>query len=376
MNVSGGRRPRWSTWRGTLNEGSGTLRVGNAVGAQHDGPALVPDAMIGTRIESSGGFPVAECILTAAAMTSFAVGVSTANVHWGIFAALPAALAIALWAVRSGRFSAELTAEGLQLGAAGRLIPYAAMRAIERTDGVPRNMASGLSYPLELLHDGGTLRIPVKLKVSSQALHNFLASRIPPRAMSVNPQLEDHWQKQTDTYGPDRVWTFVARDMIRPRKRRRALAIALAGIGVSICWIVLGGIIGSAVQGRARLADQWFAWAGIGVLGLLIWLLVLLFANSGTENPQRGIKNPNAACLVVSPQALALVQGDLSGELQWREVRGIKVRRRNAFFRAYGESRVRPGLHLDVAGATVWIADIYDQPLDVIEARIRQCWQH
>ena len=115
-------------------------------------------------------------------------------------------------------------------------------------------------------------------------------------------------------------------------------------------------------------------WVGVGIFCLFLWLFVLLFVNSWNPDPRRGIKNSDGSSLIISPQGLALVQGNVAGELLWREVRGLKRRARERIRISAADTRVAPGLHLDVGGAAIWIADIYDQPLDVIEKRIRQYW--
>lgn len=226
-----------------------------------------------------------------------------------------------------------------------------------------------------MLHDHGGVHIPGHVNVSTRELAGFLSDRLPLRPIAISPQLEEYWQRQLAAHGADSVWPFAAREMPKSRRWRRVSAVATAGLIVSAFWSALGFIAAAATNGRRQEKDEWFAWAGSGVFGFLIWLLVLLFTNSRRRDPRRRIKNLRAACLIISPEGLALTQGDLTGELKWREIRNLKLRRGQAFIRAYGEPQAGPGLHLDVGGATVWIADIYDQPLDVIESRIRQHWQ-
>jgi hypothetical protein len=323
--------------------------------------------MIGTRLEAPGEFPWAALIFTAAA-ACVALGAATSSVHWDIFAVLPAAIAAALWLTRRRGFVGDLTAEGLQDSSSGQLIRFAAMRAIEPPAGSTE--AAGNSYPFVLLHDEGALRIPARLNVSSRGLAAFLASRIPLRPMSISPQLEEYWQRQLEAYGADRAWTFTAREMAKPRMFSRVMAVAAAGLGASVVWAASGGAM--LHSSPRRRGDEWAVWLVAGGLSSIAWLIVLARANPQRRNPLRKIKNPEAACLVISPEGLALTQGKLSGELPWRELRKLRFQHGTSFFSVFGGPPV--GLHLDVGGATIWIADIYDQPLEVIAARIRQYW--
>jgi hypothetical protein len=329
--------------------------------------------MIGTRLEAPGGFPIAACAFLVATALCIALGAATSVIHWDIFAALPLAIAVALWLTRRRGFTGELTAEGLSVSPSGQLIRYDAMRAVEPAVGSPQ--AAGESYPIDVLHDNGAVQIPVRLNVSTRELATFLTDRIPLRPISISPRLEEYWQRQLGVYGADQVWAFAARDMPNARRLRRSTAVVTAGLIVSASWCALGFIAAAAAKGRRGQEEQWLAWGGTGVLSFLILLLIFIFTQSRRRNLLRGIKNIGAACLIISPQGLALTQGDMTGELQWREIRKVNIRKKQQLVRAYGEQPAGPGLHLDVGGATVWIADIYDQPLEVIAGRIRQYCQ-
>ena len=78
--------------------------------------------------------------------------------------------------------------------------------------------------------------------------------------------------------------------------------------------------------------------------------------------------------LVLSPVGLALVQGDLQGELRWEQLRDVQLVSKPRFFQM-GQENVRTGIWLRVEGAQIVIADIYDRPLPIIFERIKAYWR-
>lgn len=330
--------------------------------------------MIGTRIQGGGGFAIFAFLFSAVAVACFVGSVAAANPHWAVFAALPAGLAIALWLTRRPSFVAEVATDGLRLIPSGQLIPFTEMQRVGPADGTSAGQ-TGSSYPLELIHSKGRLQIPEGLNVSSRALAEFLAATMPSQPTTVNQRLEQFWEQHLAACPAEQVWVYNARDFANKRRRRRVLACAIAGLIVSGLWIVLGAL--HVDDRRWGAGQEWTAWMGAGFLALLIWLLVLLFARTERQPPQRGILNPEASSLIVSSLGLAIAQGRLCGELRWNEVVEVVLRRRDAWIELFSQTRIRSGIYLLVMGrAELWIADIYDQPLEAIHARIRQYWGH
>jgi hypothetical protein len=71
---------------------------------------------------------------------------------------------------------------------------------------------------------------------------------------------------------------------------------------------------------------------------------------------------------------LALIQGDLRGELRWDELRDIRFRPGGGSISSVsGEGNLR-GIHLIVEGATIVIVDLYDRPLSLIYQQLRGYW--
>jgi len=90
--------------------------------------------------------------------------------------------------------------------------------------------------------------------------------------------------------------------------------------------------------------------------------------------PEGRIRNWHQASLVICPVGLAMVQGDMEGELRWNEVLNVELRSRAQGFHLTSET-TRPGIVLSVEGARIVIADIYDRPLQDVYENILHYWR-
>ena len=116
-------------------------------------------------------------------------------------------------------------------------------------------------------------------------------------------------------------------------------------------------------------------WTALGVsaiiLGALFGLMALM-AGRRDGAQQAAWKN---AALVMGPQGIALRQGPLNGKLGWSDILAIsgqKTRRLGIGSR----SELRAGIRLKIAGARVLIEDVYERPLAMIEAKLREYWRN
>jgi hypothetical protein len=140
------------------------------------------------------------------------------------------------------------------------------------------------------------------------------------------------------------------------------LAVSLAGVA----WLGWGV--------ATLKADSWFLPVGSlcflfgGLLALLLW------AVSRQTNAALGVKRWRRSGLVLGPDGLALVQGDLRGNLRWDEVLNVTLKGRPTGF-GVGYERTGRGIHLKVEGAAIVIADVYNRPLHAIYQRILKCWE-
>src|SRR5262249_43685196 len=137
-----------------------------------------------------------------------------------------------------------------------------------------------------------------------------------------------------------------------------AMAISLAVLFCGIVWLTVG------VSVRFK---GWEPWAGFGgmFLGFGFLLFIAFVAGSRAANY---VKNWRRASLVVSPVGLALVQGEIKGEMRWDELRDVQYRSRPRSFTLDARTNI-PGVLLKFEGASITIADIYDQPMWIIYQR-------
>jgi hypothetical protein len=129
---------------------------------------------------------------------------------------------------------------------------------------------------------------------------------------------------------------------------------------------MLTGVAWSAI-GFSDFVDT--GWGAAGILCILLG--AALYASSLAEIQPAGLttKNWKDASLVIGPQGMAMVQGDIQGEVRWPEVLEIRFPAKpRGFLFAY--QNALPGILLRVKGANILIADIYDRPLYVIHNRI------
>lgn len=320
--------------------------------------------MIGERLESHRSFPVAAPLLVIAGL-----GLAVAGVAWGINgllvgAVLPIAVGGSLWFLAQDRpLTATFREDGLELEGDGEpvLIPYANIRNI-KVRGRPAGEPAGFeesSCPIEVVHDEGVLRIPARLNVPSHEVFRFLAGRVPESGdRGVNPALAEYLRSQESCFGPESVVTFRAasRRTTSSRQGFRAFCIGLVLAGVA--WAALG--FSGAVES---------GWAGAGIACLVggALLYAASFAELVSSNPL--LKNREKASLVIGPLGMAMVQGEIQGELRWPELLEIRFQSKPGGFHV-GYARMTPGILLRVKGAEILIADIYDRPLYVIYNRI------
>jgi hypothetical protein len=100
-----------------------------------------------------------------------------------------------------------------------------------------------------------------------------------------------------------------------------------------------------------------------GFLSLVLWL--------AGRQPRRaaGAGKRRRSGLVIAPDGLALLQGDLSGEMRWEELRDVKLAERA------GPNSTAPGIVLQVKGAAITITDVYDRPVALIHQQICHYWR-
>jgi hypothetical protein len=316
--------------------------------------------MIGQEIATPRPFPLGTLLWGLAAIGIVIVAVATREPLVALGAVLPASYSVALWWSRPPAFVARLTDEGIELEHAATFVSYASLQDVSTPDEEGQK-----SFPVKVFHDRGYFTIPENIDAPSRDVYHFLLAQFEPRGDSrqVSPVLADYFERQEETFGPDKVWVFRAGTKGRPISRgRRGRVLSLASVATGIIWSIVGA-----------LDVSWRGWLGAGLaLVFLGGLFFLLFWLVGYRSGPR-LKNWKKSCLVISPLGIALVQGDLRGEMRWEELRDVKYRPRAPSF-ALTPADVVSGIALNVEGATIFILDIYHRPLKEIYNRIMDYW--
>jgi hypothetical protein len=260
---------------------------------------------------------------------------------------LPAAIGIAFLLSQEPDFYAELTPQGLIVSSLNRTILYSEIREIW--------FAGANARAVYVVHGQGVLRIPNTVRFSAAEIYAFLVELLPCRLnKQVHSAISNYYQSHLQTFGEDRVWAHNARARSYATDGRRRTLVGWAIFATVVLWCI------------AAAALQQPGWAGVGVLMGLVTLLLYVLQGS-LSKVGRGVKRWQQSSLVIGPAGLALVQGDLTGELRWREVRSIRLRDRGPA----GRRRIE----LRVEGAQINIFDFYDSPISEIHRQIETYWQ-
>jgi hypothetical protein len=315
--------------------------------------------MIGERIEGGPGFPLGALVWFIIAAAFAIPAAIIGNPHPGIFAVLPVMIGWALVFARQRPFAAQITAEGIDVEEPPLSLPYAAIEAA-LMPGKPGRAEA----PIQLVHAEGVVHIPARLNVRSDELFAFLRQQLPPSdARNLPAALAKYYAEQEAAFGPERIFSYTARPHWSAPRRRVAIAVSLAFALTGVIWTVAGVLLGKNNE----------AWI---VIGIMVAIFGGLFAGAFRfEGRGPRIRNWRQSGLVISPVGLAMVQGDMRGELRWDELRDIRFRARPAFFEVQAAAAPHRGIQLVVAGATIVIADVYNRPLAEIHERLCAYWR-
>jgi hypothetical protein len=286
--------------------------------------------------------------------------------------AVPIALLfMALWCLffftRSTARRLRFTENGIEITHPVEKLAYSEILEIFAPE---RRARSGKNFPIHLLCAHGYSIIPASVRADSEELYRFLRTQpfgertVP----AVPPVLRDFLKQQLTVHGPADIYVY------RPRVSLRSTEAAGSGewICLSLVPAGLALIAIGAVAGREAAV-----WIGIGVAMIVLGMLLYVLALLRRKLPRATVKNWQKAALIIGPDGLALVQGDVTGELRWRELQGVTTSKGVPSFglaTSYNQAKF-PGITLAVAGATITIADIYHWPLSHARDRIEEHWQ-
>jgi hypothetical protein len=316
--------------------------------------------MVGECISSRAPFPWGTVFWLLVALAFASAAVVTRNIHFAIGSLLPFSLALAYFLIRPWRFEAQITTEGLEIARPRLSLAFEAIEAVLMVGKPGRAQAA-----LQIFHAGGLVRIPARLNLRSDELHAFLLDQMLPSVSRPLPEeLAKYCAIQEDRYGTQRVFAYRARRYsIVPGRHWKALATFTGFALGGLAYLVAGICLGPASM----------PWFGAGIAMAVIFGLFAVGFLVARPKPRTAIVRD--AALVVCPRGLAMVQGDMRGELSWHEVKKIRLGRTRGFFDSSVFATALQGIHLDVGGATVTIADLYDKPLSLIHEQIKAYWQ-
>lgn len=320
-------------------------------------------------------FPLGAIFWGCMTVVLLVVGHMSDNTHISILSLAPAMLAIGFALGRRREFHATLTEEGITLIKPPQTILYSEIEGLTIDGfGADPNEQKLRRGPVMVMHRDGTVEIPARMNVPVQKVYRAILAMLPTTGVAeLSQEFQDHVEKETATFGPERVHVFKRRKIVgrRPSTRRGQICAALLVLcGVAWC------LISAAVAGQPR-GREYEPWMGVGgmlaIVSLLVWFW--LFANHRAfEDKAKKLRN---AELVVSPTGIAVKQGDLQGHLRWDELLDVRLSKRaRAFLPADNQSGLSTsGIQVAFAGAKVYLADIYDRPVALIYRQIRRYWK-
>ncbi len=232
----------------------------------------------------------------------------------------------------------------------------------------PQRAESRNRFRIHLLCDGGHLTLSEKLVDDSEELYLFLQSQPLGTASipdDIDPLFHPFLRQQMGIHRPHEIvvyrWpAWTESEMIRTTWRHNgATRAALAFLVTGITWLAIFAVPWQF--SRFYLLPTSLATCGVA---LLIYLLGLLH-----KSQARGAKKSQNATLIVSPSGLALLQGELKGEMRWREITKLKLQKGHLSMSA---NHTTNGLSVQVAGATILIGDFYHWPAEHFELLIRK----
>ena len=300
------------------------------------------------------------CALTATLLG--VVAFRSASSGWAVTALLPALLAIALWKTRPRPFEAILTDDALEITQpALERIDYRDMEVLAMP--LSPLQVSSTSQRLGALVIGYSTRwlvMPPKLIPPVKEVYARLLGRVGlGGSRSPNQKLQEYLDRNRQTFGDERVFVFRVRYGDSPSLTGRIRWIGLVLLLTPLVWLI-------AVIAGVQMP------MGAG-LTVPVLILGAAFLGASFSSPLRVPRRAGDAGLVITPAGLALVQGDLSGELEWDELRGVQFGRVRGFTLAFTSQP--KGLVLLVEGGSITIQNIYDRPLDAIHRIVMLNWK-
>jgi hypothetical protein len=287
-----------------------------------------------------------------------------------IAAMMPAGWAIALLISRPRAISVVIKDDSIVFSNPDKVLGFHEIIGVTARRRVPSKPKK--SFPISVHYAGGIIQIPAKLDVPSNVVYEQILENLPMEIVaSTNGALREYYDKHAELFGPERVYSFVG---LKQRSKevepiaRPLRAWSLATILVAIVYVIIG-----FAQGPLNEKGKVLVGAGTAFLMFAGLFFVISFVRGSMAT---GIKKWWESCIVVSPTGLALVQGDVVGELLWNQLKKVKYKpTAMGSFRVTSDNQAYQGIQLHVDGAVIIVPDIYNLPLDAIHERILDYWQ-
>lgn len=320
--------------------------------------------MIGQTIRFRPSFSWASGFFLTIALVVIGLGWRADSIDLLLVAVLPFSVGMTLWLSRLRPQTIQFTEAGLVVER-GPTIGYDGIESI-RTSRGPADLGKldRRFTPLQIVHRNGISILPPSREVSSAEICRFLFEQLPTSSSrDLGFPLADFRLAQENRFGKGQVRYYCARTHLgRGLDGRRIASIGLAGIATGVVWIAV-----SVIQPGLEL------WSGLGFSVAFIGILAVGVGMLDREQSSSKVKNWRASRLVIGPAGLAMIQGETQGELAWHQVRNIRFCPKPGWFTVTA-NQIGKGIHLEVEGAQIVIADVYDRPLHVIYQAVHSFW--
>ncbi len=331
--------------------------------------------MIGQTIRGRRDVPIASIMFAGVGCGLLGLAFVDSSIHWAIGAVLPFCLAVPLLWPRYRPLAFTFTRTGVEVEEPPLTVEYDRIETIKaaKRPGNP-DKDGPMHYPIAVVYDGGTLHLPPWLSVPSDEVFRFLLGTFPESgSRDVHPKLGHYLEEQIEEFGEELVHSFRARENLGAGRPGRELGVSLMLLVTGVAWFVIGMLLMS--KERKPRANHFEVWNAVGIIftifaglfSLLFWLM------RRRQTAPKGFKGWREASLVISPLGLALIQGDLQGEMRWGELKDVRYRKGTEGVYQPNQQGMR-GITLHFAGAIVNIVDIYDAPLNLIYQQLLRYW--
>lgn len=326
--------------------------------------------MTGQTISSRPPLPLFALLLACAGAVPVVAAVARQDVRFAVDSLPLWAVAAALFLTRSRPTSVTFTETALEVAEPPQAVAYEEVEGLLAGGRLADPFKKGARrFPIQVIHANGVVEIPAGLDVPSDEVYRFLLRQIPGRSSRpVHKELDGYLRQKRKAFGAEEVWSFAARvgvgrSVIGRKGRAVCGALFLSGLGI----IAYGAAAGA---GPPRVVPGIFLSVLSAIIGAMFWA-------AGRQYSAR-VKGGRAS-LVIAPDGMAVLHGDLRGELRWEELLDVKLNptARSVQFGSvhFGGEQVVGGIVLKVAGATIVLTDVFDRPLPLVYQQLCHVWR-